>query len=82
MTELEMEILKAEFGEKLEIKDCVKTMDDYSYDFDVKKEIYYDGIIVGSDIVDLNFVKQNILKMLKKWIKTLTNSFECGIIIL
>ena len=66
MTELEMEILKAEFGEKLEIKDYVKTMDDYSYDFDVKKEISYDGIIVGSDIVDCNFVKQNILKMLKK----------------
>ena len=66
MTELEMEILKAEFGEKLEIKDYVKTMDDYSYDFDVKKEISYDGIIVGSDIVGFNFVKQNILKVLKK----------------
>ena len=66
MTELEMKILKAEFGEKLEIKDYVKTMDDYSYDFDVKKEISYDGIIVGSDIVDFNLVKQNILKMLKK----------------
>ena len=65
MTELEIEILKAEFGEKLEIKDYVKTMDDYSYDFDVKKEISYDGIIVGSDIVDFDFVKQNILKMLK-----------------
>ena len=62
----EMEILKAEFGEKLEIKDYVKTMDDYSYNFDVKKEISYDGIIVGSDIVDFDFVKQNILKMLKK----------------
>ena len=66
MTELEMEILKTEFGEKLEIKDYVKTMDDYSYDFDVKKEISYDGIIVGSDIVGFNFVKQNILKVLKK----------------
>ena len=66
MTELEMEILKAEFGEKLEIKDYVKTMDDYSYDFDVKKEISYDGIIVGSNIVDFDFVKQNILEMLKK----------------
>ena len=66
MTELEMEILKAEFGEKLEIKDYVKTMDDYSYDFDVKKEISYDGIIVGSDIVGFDFVKQNILKVLKK----------------
>lgn len=65
MTELEMEILKAEFGEKLEIKDYVKTMDDYSYGFSVKKEISYDGIIVGSDIVDFDFVKQNILKMLK-----------------
>ena len=66
MTELEMETLKAEFGEKLEIKDYVKTMDDYSYDFDVKKEISYDGIIVGSNIVDFDFVKQNILEMLKK----------------
>lgn len=65
MTELEMEILKAEFGEKIEIKDYVKTMDDYSYGFGVKKEISYDEIIVGSDIVDFNFAKQNILKMLK-----------------
>ena len=57
----EMEQLKKEFGKDLKIEDYVKVMDDYSYYFDIKKIISYKGIIVGSDIVDYNFVKQNIL---------------------
>lgn len=63
MTIKEMEQLKKEFGKDLKIEDYVKVMDDYSYYFDIKKRISYKGIIVGSDIVEYNFVRQNILDM-------------------
>lgn len=63
MTIKEMEQLKKEFGKDLKIEDYVKVMDDYSYYFDIKKSISYKGIIVGSDIVEYNFVRQNILDM-------------------
>ena len=54
-----MELLKKEFDKDLKIEDYLKLMDEYFYD--IKKIISYKGIIVGSDIVDYNFVKQNIL---------------------
>ena len=63
MTKQEMTQLKNEFGKDLKIQDYVRTIDDYSYYFDVKKEITYKGIIVGSDIVDYDFVRQNILEV-------------------
>ena len=62
MTVKEMELLKKEFDKDLKIEDYVKLMDEYFCD--IKKIISYKGIIVGSDKVDYNFVKQNILTVI------------------
>lgn len=60
MTIREMKRLKKEFGKDLVIKPAIRLHDDP--DGDCKYHITYKNIIVGSDLVDYEFVKNYIIR--------------------
>ena len=62
MTQEEMKKLKEEFGDNLSIAKTTHLHDENDYNYSNKYIIAYKNIIVGSELVDYDFVKNNILK--------------------
>lgn len=62
MTKQEMELLKKEFGNKLRIEKAYHLHDEYDWN---EYSITYNNIIVGSELVDYEFVRNNILIQIK-----------------
>lgn len=66
MTKLEMGLLKKEFGNDLKIEKAYHLHDEYGYNYSNQITISYKNIIVGSELVDYEFVRNNILIELKE----------------
>lgn len=62
MTQEEMKQLKEEFGNDLSIVKATCLHDEDGYNFSNEYIIACKNIIVGSELVDYDFVKNNILK--------------------
>lgn len=62
MTQEEMKKLKEEFGDDLSIVKATHLHDEDGYNYSNEYTILYKNIIVGSELVDYDFVKNNILK--------------------
>lgn len=62
MTQEEMKKLKEEFGDNLSIAKAAHLHDEDGYNYSNEYIIEYKNIIVGSELVDYDFVKNNILK--------------------
>ena len=60
MTNEEMIKLQNEFGSELKIENAIHLHDEYEWN---KLTISYKGIIVGSELVDYEFARNNILKV-------------------
>ena len=63
MTIKELSDLRNEFGEELYVKKATNLHDER---YGNKIEIVYKNIIVGSDLVSYEFVRENILKINKE----------------
>ena len=62
MTREEMKQLKDEFGNDLSIEKAIHLHDENGYNYSNEYTISYKNIIVGSELVDYDFVRNNILK--------------------